>query len=59
VRIAAYQSGQELDHEAVRLLSDSLQERLPGTPEDAYLEGLNYRVGQLCELIRWLATERG
>jgi hypothetical protein len=59
VRLAANQSGEELEYEEVNLLAESLQERLPGIPEDAYLEDVEYRAGQILELIGWLATEAG
>ena len=56
VRLAARQ---EPEREEVRLLSESLQERLPGIPDDAYLEDVDWRVGQLRGLIKWLAEEAG
>jgi hypothetical protein len=59
VRLAANQSGKELEYEEVNLLAESLQERLPGIPEDAFLEDVDYRAGQIIELIEWLATEAG
>ena len=59
VRLAANQSGEELEYQEVSLLAESLQERLPGIPEDAFLEDVDYRAGQLIELIEWLATEAG
>jgi hypothetical protein len=60
VRLAARQgTGEEPEHEEVRLLSESLQERLPGIPDDAYLGDVDYRVEQLRELIKWLAKEAG
>jgi hypothetical protein len=40
-------------------VAESLQERLPGIPEDAFLEDVDYRAGQIIELIEWLATEAG
>jgi hypothetical protein len=60
VRLAARQEGgEEPDREEVRLLSEALQERLPGIPDDAYLEDVDYRAGQLLDLIKWLAAEAG
>jgi hypothetical protein len=56
VRLAARQ---EPESEEVGLLSESLQERLPGIPEDAYLGDVDWRVGQLRDLIEWLAEEAG
>jgi hypothetical protein len=60
VRLAARQaSGEEPEREEVRLLSDSLQERLPGIRDDAYLGDVDWCAGQLRELIKWLAEEAG
>jgi hypothetical protein len=59
VRLAAIQSGEEPEREEVRLLSEALLERLPGMPDDAYLEEMNYSAGQLLDPIGWLATEAG
>jgi hypothetical protein len=60
VRLAARQgNGEEPEREEVRLLSESLQERLPGIPDDAYLDDVDWRVGQLRGLIKWLAEEAG
>jgi hypothetical protein len=56
VRLAARQ---QLESEEVGLLSESLQERLPGIPDDAYLGDVDWRVGQLRDLIKWLAEEAG
>jgi hypothetical protein len=56
VRLAARQ---EPESEEVELLSESLQERLPGIPDDAYLGDVDWRVGQLRDLINWLAEEAG
>ena len=54
VRLAARQ---EPESEEVSLLSESLQERLPGIPDDAYLGDVDWRVGQLRDLIERLAEE--
>jgi hypothetical protein len=60
VRLAVRQErGAEPEREEVRLLTDSLQERLPGIPDDAYLGDVDWRVGQLRSLIKWLAKEAG
>jgi hypothetical protein len=60
VRMAAYQEGrEEPEHEEVRALAETMQERLPGIPEDAYLGDVDWRVGQLRELIKWLGEEAG
>jgi hypothetical protein len=56
IRLAARQ---EPESEEVELLSESLQERLPGIPDDAYLGDVDWRVGQLRDLIEWLAEEAG
>ena len=56
VRLAACQ---EPESEVVELLSESLQECLPGIPDDAYLGDVDWRVGQLRDLIKWLAEEAG
>jgi hypothetical protein len=58
--MAAYQEGrEEPEHEEVRALAETMQERLPGIPEDAYLGDVDWRVGQLRELIKWLGEEAG
>jgi hypothetical protein len=60
VRLAARQrTGEEPEREEVGLLADSLQERLPGIPEDAYLGDVDWRVGQLRDLVKWLVDEAG
>ena len=59
VKQAAYQAGEEPENAEVSELADSLIERLPGIPEDAFLEDLDYTVGRLRELIGWLAVEAG
>ena len=60
VRLASRQeTEEEPEHEEVRLLSESLQERLPGIPDDAYLGDVAWRVGQLRDLIKWLSEEAG
>jgi hypothetical protein len=60
VRLAALQqAGEEPEREEVTLLADSLQERLPGLPDDTYLGDVEWRVGRLRELIKWLAKEAG
>ncbi len=40
-------------------LAESLLGRLPGVPQDAFLEDLDYTVGRLRELLGWLAVEAG
>jgi hypothetical protein len=57
--VALQEGGDEPDGEEVRLLAGALQERLPGIPDDAYLGDVDWRVGQLRELIKWLAEEAG
>jgi hypothetical protein len=60
VRLAARQeSGEEPERGEVGLLSESLQERLPGIADDTYLGDVDWHVGQLRELIKWLAEEAG
>jgi hypothetical protein len=60
VRLAAHQcSEEEPEREEVGLLSESLQERLPDIPDDISLSEVDWRVGKLRELIRWLAEEAG
>jgi hypothetical protein len=60
VELAAYQAGDETRAEEGRWeLSESLQERLPGIPDGAFLEDLEYTVGRLRELVGWLAVEAG
>lgn len=60
VRLAArQQAGEEPEREEVGLLSESLQERLPDIPDDVSLSEVDWRVGKLRELIKWLAEEAG
>jgi len=60
VEQAAYQAGDETGaEEGRRELADALQDRLPGVPNGAFLEDLDYTVGQLRELVGWLAVEAG
>jgi hypothetical protein len=60
VRLAAYQdSGEESEKEEVHSLAESLQDRLPGIPGNAYLEEVYMSVGQLLALIKRLAEEAG
>ncbi len=59
VDLAAGQAGEEGDAGDANLLADSLQERLPGVPEDVFLEDLDYTAGWLRELVGWLAVEAG
>jgi hypothetical protein len=60
VRLAAHQcSEEEPEREEVGLLSESLQERLPDIPDDISLSEVDWRVGKLRELIKWLAEEAG
>jgi predicted RNase H-like nuclease (RuvC/YqgF family) len=39
--------------------AESLLDRLPGAPQGAFLEDLDYTIGRLRELVRWLAVEAG
>ena len=59
VEQAALQAGGEPGTGDVGELAESLLERLPGIPEDAFLEDLDYTVGRLRELLGWLAVEAG
>ena len=59
VKQAAYQAGEEPEAGDVIERADSLIERLPGLPEDAFLEDLDYTTGRLRELVSWLAVEAG
>jgi hypothetical protein len=59
VEQAALQAGEELGTGDAGELAESLLERLPGIPEDAFLEDLDYTVGRLRELLGWLAVEAG
>ena len=59
VEQAALQAGDETDTGDVGELAESLLERLPGVPQDAFLEDLDYTVGRLRELLGWLAVEAG
>ena len=59
VEQAAYQVGEGPGTGDVSERAESLIERLPGIPEDAFLEDLDYTVGGLRPLIGWLAVEAG
>jgi hypothetical protein len=59
VEQAALQAGDETETGDVGELAESLLERLPGVPQDAFLEDLDYTVGRLRELLGWLAVEAG
>jgi hypothetical protein len=59
VKQAAYQAGEEPETGDVNARAESLLERLPGIPEDAFLEDLDYTAGRLRELVGWLAVEAG
>jgi len=59
VKQAAYQAGEEPDARDVGPIAEALLERLPGVPGDAFLEDIDYTVGQLRELMGWLAVEAG
>ncbi len=59
VKQAAYQADEEPDARDVGPIAEALLERLPGVPGDAFLEDIDYTVGQLRELVGWLAVEAG
>jgi hypothetical protein len=59
VEQAAYQADEEVGAQDVGLLAEALLGRLPGVPEDAFLEDSDYTVGRLRELVGWLAVEAG
>jgi hypothetical protein len=59
VKQAAYQAGEEPASGDVIERAEDLIERLPGIPEDAFLEDLDYTAGRLRELVGWLAVEAG
>ncbi len=59
VELAARQSGEAAEAGDAGLLAEALLERLPGIPADAFIEDLDYTVGQLRELVGWLAVEAG
>ena len=59
VEQAAYQGGDDPETGDVSERADALVGRLPDIPEDAFLEDLDYTVGQLRGLIGWLAVEAG
>ena len=56
---AAYQAGEEPAAGAVIERAEDLIEGLPGAPQDAFLEDLDYTIGRLRELVGWLAVEAG
>ena len=56
---AAYQAGEEAAAGDVIERAEDLIEGLPGAPQDAFLEDLDYTIGRLRELVGWLAVEAG
>jgi hypothetical protein len=59
VKQAAYQAGEEPAARDVVDRAEALLDRLPGVPQDAFLEDLDYTNGRLRELLGWLAVEAG
>jgi hypothetical protein len=59
VRQAAYQADEGAEAGEVDSLAESLLDRLPGVPAGALLEDSYWTVGQLRELVGWLAVEAG
>ena len=59
VKQAAYRAGEQPEAGDVVERAESLLDRLPGTPQDAFLEDLDLTVGRLRELVGWLAVEAG
>jgi hypothetical protein len=59
VEQAAHQADEEPETGEVNARADSLLERLPGVPKDAFLENLDLTVGWLREMVGWLAVEAG
>jgi hypothetical protein len=59
VRQAAFQADEEVEERDVAPSAEALLERLPGLPDGAFLEDSDYTVGQLRELVVWLAVEAG
>jgi hypothetical protein len=59
VKQAAYQAGEEPAAGDVIERAEGLLERMPGAPQDAFLEDLDYTIGWLRELVGWLAVEAG
>ena len=60
VKMADYHAGVEDAAERdVRDRVEKLQEALPGIPDDAFLDDMEFTVGQLKGLVEWLARQAG
>jgi hypothetical protein len=59
VKMANWHAGIEDDEAEIQRQAEKLQERLPSIPDDAYLEEVDYSVGQLKSLVGWIAHEAG
>ena len=59
VEQAAHQADEEVEVGEAGARAEVLLARLPGIPEDSFLEDLDYTVGRLRELLGWLAVEAG
>ncbi|MDQ3318500.1 MAG: hypothetical protein M3522_14365 [Actinomycetota bacterium] len=59
VKQVAYQAGEEPAGEDVVERAEALLDRLPGAPQEAFLEDLDYTIGRLRQLVGWLAVEAG
>src|SRR5215218_6148740 len=60
VKIADYHAGvEDADEREVRNRAEKLQDTLPGIPDDAYLDDMEFTVGQLKSLVERLAREAG
>ena len=60
VKMADYHAGvEDADERDVRDRVEKLQEALPGIPDDAFLDDMEFTVGQLKGLVEWLACQAG
>ncbi len=59
VEMANWHAGIEDDEAEIQRQAEKLQERLPGLPDDAFLDDVDFTVGQLKSLVEWLAREAG
>jgi endonuclease/exonuclease/phosphatase family metal-dependent hydrolase len=59
ISMGNYHAGIEEGELGIRQRAETLLERLPGIPDVAYLEEVDYSVGRLKSLVEWLAHEAG
>ena len=60
VKIADYHAGvEDAEERDVLDRAEKLRDALPGIPDDAFLDDMDFTVGQLKSLVEWLAHEAG